>query len=134
LSTTRAAGLSPKRDVAQPAGDLDPGELLAIRRVPSTSSSALRRSESMPGRDREDERVDEDVLDGEPVHAGGPLDRPRGDRELAVAVRAIAASGSSSIVPITSAALYVFASRQISSNFSSPSSKFALLMMHLPAA
>ena len=53
---------------------------------------------------------------------------------FAFAVRAIDACLSSSIDPITTAAPNCFASRQTASNFSSPSSKFVELMMHLPPA
>jgi len=49
------------------------------------------------------------------------------------AVRAMEASLSSSIEPMTSAAPYFFARVQMWSNFSLPSSKLAELMMHLPA-
>ena len=50
------------------------------------------------------------------------------------AVFPIASSGSSSIVPMTTAAPYVFASAHTAPNFSSPSSRFVELMMHFPGA
>ena len=85
LSTLRAAGFSPNDTLRDAEGGVDAGVLrgdLADRvdRLDRVAPRLL-----LPGRDREGEAVDDDVVDLHAPFADEGVDQPRGDAHLVVA-------------------------------------------------
>ena len=134
LSTCRGKGLRPKLTLLRPTTVWHSGSSLAIRRVPSIVARAFLRSSSMPVLIGRTSGSNIRSQSRKPCFVTAKSRMRFAIEILRSSVRAIAFSGSSSMHPITTAAPYFFARRQMSANFSSPSSRFVLLSAHRPPA